>query len=210
MRIVVAGATGSTGKKVLEQARAAGHDVVAFARHPQAIPAQDRVDVVAGDVLEPRSIIAAITGSDAVICTIGPPNNRRPGTLISTAVRNLVAACQTTGVNRFVFESGLMVSDGHELSPAGRLAIKMYGQVYHRLRADKHNAEATIIASPLDWVIIRPPTLKHTPATGDSIAGPSAPISPTKAISYADCAAALVKATAETAWIHHVINVGRH
>jgi hypothetical protein len=85
----------------------------------------------------------------------------------------------------------------------------MAGLVNSALKADKVLAEASITASPLDWVIVRPPILKDTPATGDCLAAPSARVSPAKAISHADCAAALVTAATESQWVRQVVNVGR-
>ncbi len=38
-----------------------------------------------------------------MISTIGPANNRKPGTLISTGVANILAGCVENGTSRFVF-----------------------------------------------------------------------------------------------------------
>jgi len=209
MRVVVFGATGGTGTNVVGQALAAGHEVVAAVRRPAAVQARDRLAIVQCDVLDAAAVAAAMTGGDAVICTIGPASNRKPGTLISVGTRNLHAGCMGGGINRFVFESGIMVSDGHELSASGRFAIRMAGLIYSGLKADKVIAEASITASPLDWVIVRPPTLRHGPATGQFIAAPAARVAPSKAIPHADCAAALIKAVTEPQWIKQVVNIGR-
>jgi putative NADH-flavin reductase len=209
MILVVFGATGATGTNVVEQALAEGHEVVAAARRPDAMQARDRLVIEKCDVLDAGAVAAAMSGGDAVICTIGPASNRKPDTLISAGTRNILVGCVAGGINRFVFESGLMVSHGRELSTSGRFAVRMAGFVYSGLKADKVIAEAAITASPLDWVIVRPPNLKHAPATGDCIAAPAARISPAKAISHADCAAALVKAATEPQWVRQVVNVGR-
>jgi hypothetical protein len=62
-----------------------------------------------------------------VISTFGPASNRQPGTLISRGIANIVAGCLTGGISRFVFERGLMVSAGRELSVTGRAAVRMVG-----------------------------------------------------------------------------------
>lgn len=209
MKIVVFGATGGTGKNVVERALAGGHEVVAVARKPEAVAARDRLVVHKGDVLDAASVVLALAGADAVICAIGPSSNSKPGTLISEGLKNLVAGCTKTGVHRLVFESGIMVSDGSELSLLGRLAIKIFGGIFSKLRAEKVIAEASLTGSGLDWVIVRPPTLDHGPFTGTCVAAPRARIVPAKAISHADCAAVLLKAATEPAWSKQVVNVGR-
>src|SRR6266571_5260819 len=167
MMLVVFGATGATGTNVVERALAEGHDVVAAVRRPDAVQARDRLAIKECDVLDAAAVAAAMSGGDAVICTIGPASDRKPGTLISAGTRNILAGCVAGRINRLVFESGLIVSDGHELSTSGRCAVRMAGVVYSRLKADKVLAKAAITASPLDWVIVRPPNLKHAPATND-------------------------------------------
>ena len=45
-------------------------------------------------------------------------------------------------------------------------------------------------SSGIEWVIVRPPNLNHSPAKGGYVAGPRARISPATALSHADCAEA--------------------
>ena len=136
MKIVVFGATGGTGRNVVERALADGHEVVAVARRPGAVAARERLVVSQGDVLEPESVARALAGADAAICAIGPAKNRQPGTLISVGTKNIVDGCQKAGVRRFVFESGMIVSDGSELSFLGRAAIGIFGGLFPKLRAE--------------------------------------------------------------------------
>jgi putative NADH-flavin reductase len=209
MKIVVFGATGGTGKNVVERALAAGHDVVAVARRPESVPPRDKLTVHKGDVLDAASVAAALVGADAVVCAIGPASNSQPGTLISEGTQNIIAGCAQTGVRRVVFESGMITSNGQELSLLGRFAVGVFGRVYPKLKADKVIAEAALSSSNLDWVIVRPPALGHGPATGQYLAGPGARIMPAKTLSHADCAEALLKAAVDPAWVKQIVNVGR-
>jgi putative NADH-flavin reductase len=209
MKIVVFGATGSTGKNVVERALAGGHDVVAVARRPEAVAAQPRLTVQKGDVTDAESVAAAVAGADAVISAIGPAKNGDPGTLISTGVKNIVAGCSKHGVRRLVLESGMIVSDGTGLPLLGRWAVALFGTIFPKLKADKIVAEAAVTASSLDWVILRPPNLSHGAATGQYLAAPGAPIVPAKAITHSDCAEALLKAATEPTWVKQIVNVGR-
>ena len=106
-------------------------------------------------------------------------------------MRNLVSGCAISDVDQLVFESGFMVSDGDELTTTQCLAVTIGGPVRSGLRAERSVLEAILSASPMEWVIVRPPRLKQTSATRGLCRRPSAPIAPAKAIAYADCAAAL-------------------
>src|SRR5205823_3243712 len=63
MKIAVFGATGGTGKNVVARALAAGHQVVAVARRPEAVaPAAERLEVKRADVLDAAAVRAALAG----------------------------------------------------------------------------------------------------------------------------------------------------
>ncbi len=208
MKIVVFGATGGTGKNVVERALAAGHEVVAAVRRPEAVVARERLRVCKADVLEADSVASAIQGTDAVICCVGPASNAKPGTLISVAAKNIVDGCAKVGVRRVVLESGMITSDGTELTFLGRTAVGVFAMIFPKLKADKLIAEATVTGSSLDWVIVRPPALGHSPPSGKYLAAPGAQVMPAKTLSHADCAEALLKAATDTTWVRQIVNVG--
>jgi|SRR5580658_4205163 putative NADH-flavin reductase len=209
MKIVVFGATGGTGKHVVERALAAGHDVTAVARRPDAVTVKhDKLHVAKGDVLDATSVAAIVVGADAVLSSIGPANNRHPGTLISNGVEHMVAACEKTLVRRFVFESGLMVGDARGLSWFGRLGVSIYRSFNSQLCADKRIAEARIRSSSLDWVIVRPPALDNSPPRGEYKFGVDIRLNPAKKMSHADVADFMVKAASDPQLTRTVQDVG--
>src|SRR5690606_11343472 len=68
-KIVVFGAGGRAGRRVVAEAAARGHAVTAVARTPYPAVAGGRVTVVAGDVTDEASVAAAAAGHDAAITT---------------------------------------------------------------------------------------------------------------------------------------------
>ena len=78
MRIAVFGATGATGRRVVEQALEAGHEVTALVRDPAALGVRHpRLEVVVGDIGQARRVEDVVRGQDAVISALG--TNRRRG-----------------------------------------------------------------------------------------------------------------------------------
>lgn len=68
MRILVTGATGYIGGRLVPRLLAAGHDVRCLARSPENLslqPWRDKVEVVAGDVFDIASVKEAAAGCDA-------------------------------------------------------------------------------------------------------------------------------------------------
>ena len=209
MKLVVFGATGGTGKQILARGLELGHDVTAVARKPEAVEARhDRLRVVKGDVLDAGSVGAAVSGADAVLSAIGPADNKRPGTLISEGIKHMISACEQTGVRRLVFESGLMVGAGTGLGFVSKLGVSIYRSMNKALCADKRVAEAALLASKLDYVIVRPPALDHSPAKGSYKAGVDAPINAAKKMAHADVADFMIKAATDAALARTIQTIG--
>jgi len=209
MKIVVFGATGGTGAKLVERGLAAGHHVVAVARRPEAVDTHhERLVVVKGDVLVLETVRAAVRGADVVISAIGPADNKRPGTLVSAGVANIIDACAAEGVKRFVFESGIMVGTGRGLSLPMRIGLALFRWRHSELCDDKRKAEAAIRQSGLDWVIVRPPTLVHEPARGGYRVGIDLDLNLQKTLPHADVAELLVRLAEETTRKSEVLDVG--
>lgn len=215
MKLVVFGATGKTGRRIVAKALAGGHEVVAAARRPEALagvlddPAHPRLRTVKADVLDAASVTAAVAGADAVLSAIGPTDDKHPGTLISEAVQHMTEACARSGVRRFVFESGLMVGEARGLSWLGRLGVSLYRRMNRALAEDKRRAEATVVASSLDWVIVRPPALDESPPRGDYKTGVDLRINPLKKLSHADVAAFMVEAAVRDDLVRTLQEIGR-
>jgi putative NADH-flavin reductase len=168
MRLVVFGATGGTGRLVVEQALAAGHEVTAVARRPFAFAARhERLEVVRGDVLEPSTIERAVAGRDAVVSALGAAD-RAPTAVYSEGTGNIARAMRDRGVRRLTcISSGGLEADHPYVPFLQRLVTKL---VVHRLYkngfADMARMEDELERGGLDWTVVRAPMLTDGPRTG--------------------------------------------
>jgi putative NADH-flavin reductase len=72
MKVLVFGATGRTGRALVEQALEQGHAVTAFARNPAKVRgAHQNLSVAKGNMLDVASVEAAVQGQDAVLSALG-------------------------------------------------------------------------------------------------------------------------------------------
>ncbi|MDX2054909.1 MAG: SDR family oxidoreductase [Polyangiaceae bacterium] len=105
--VLVVGATGAVGRKVVKAVRARGHHVRALVRSgsdPRAIEG-DGVSIARGDMMDPPSLEAAMRGADAVITTAAGYTKRRKGDSARTDIdgnRNLADAARAVRLGRFV------------------------------------------------------------------------------------------------------------
>lgn len=111
MRVLVTGATGYVGSRLVPRLLAAGHDVVVGARDPEAIDRfawADRVERRRFDVEDTVSVHLAVRGVDAVFYLV---HSMGAGSFVRRdreAAESLVAACTYAGTDRVVYLSGLV------------------------------------------------------------------------------------------------------
>ncbi len=115
VKILVIGATGPTGRELVSQGLALGHEVTATVRRLESARLPEGVALVRADVMAAASIAAAVTGKDAVISSLGAKISRQPTTLFSQGTRNLIAGMQLAGVRRLICITGVGAGDsrGH-------------------------------------------------------------------------------------------------
>jgi putative NADH-flavin reductase len=151
MNAIVFGATGRVGRAFVEKAVNAGHRVTAFVRNAGSA-GLDGVSLTEGDVRDPSSVSAALTGEfDAVIVGIGQPG-LKPSTIVSDGFAAIVAGMTALGPRRFVGVSG-----SAEM-PHKTMAGKVYTAILRRTPVGNavrdHDAGLRVLqASSLDWTL---------------------------------------------------------
>src|SRR5215210_8282534 len=124
MKLTVFGPTGSTGEQIVRQALAAGHEVTAVARRPDAVaPTDPRLRVVPGDVLDPASLRDGVVGADAVLSALGSRQMKRPTTVYSAGMAAVLAAMRDADVRRFVGVTAVPVGPDDQKSALDRYLV---------------------------------------------------------------------------------------
>lgn len=71
LKIIVYGATGRVGSRVVEEALNRGHRITAVSRDPNRVTKQhENLSAVQGDVLDPESVSALVGGQDIVVVSV--------------------------------------------------------------------------------------------------------------------------------------------
>ena len=165
-KILVLGATGGTGQRIIRQALAKGYDVTALVRSPEKGAGLTGVKLAIGDARDEAALRQAIRGQDAVVSALGtPPSPFKEVTLLSTATRAVVNAMQAEGVSRLVAITGIGAGDsaGHGGFAFDHLILPL---LLRHVYADKNRQEAIIRQSGLDWTLVRPAVLNDKPGKG--------------------------------------------
>jgi uncharacterized protein YbjT (DUF2867 family) len=207
MRLLILGATGRTGRHVLDQALALGHEVTAFARRPAALGAYgSRLRVISGDIMDRASVAPAVAGQEGVLSALGS-RTLRPNTTLSTGIGYTLDAMRTHRVRRLVCMSALGVGETRgQLGPVFNLVL--IPLLLRHSFADKERLEARIRASETEWTIVRPGVLTHGPARGRyRIARPDVRPPAFPLISRADVAGFMVREVVERRFLHVAVGL---
>jgi uncharacterized protein YbjT (DUF2867 family) len=160
-RILIVGATGGTGRRLVARALERGLWVTALVRNPSKLRLEHkRLTVVQGNVLDPGSIDTAMRGQEAVVSALGHRRYFYPTRIQSDGTKNVLRAMKTHGVRRFVCMSSLGIGDS-----VGRLGLIYTFFVIPVILPfyfwDKTRQEKAIAASGVDWTIVRPGALTN-------------------------------------------------
>jgi uncharacterized protein YbjT (DUF2867 family) len=155
MKVFVAGATGETGRRIVQELVARNIPVRALVRDEAQAKAvlSPQAELVVGDVLQPNSLAAALGDSTVVICATGARPSfdpTGPYKVDFEGTKNLVDAAKAKQIEHFVLVSSLCVSQFfHPLN------------LFWLILLWKKQAEEYIQKSGLTYTIVRPGGLKN-------------------------------------------------
>ncbi len=202
MRIVVFGASGGTGRELVKQGRAQGHEVTAFVRNPAAYTGGDRLRVVVGDVRDEKAVAAAIPGQDAVLSALG--GGLGDDTLLPESMGHILAAMKLEGVRRLIVlgASGVWPGASQRLSTPMQFVARMLDRTILKKPFQAQRAmQMRIQASDREWTIVQPPRLVNKPGRGTyRVDGEALPANGTT-IARADVATFMLAQLTNTEWV---------
>lgn len=158
MKIIIYGATGTLGRRILDEVIRREHEVTVVLRDPsraKELTADERLKTVTGDILLPDSVAQLSEGYDVVISAFGPEFGSEDE--LSEAARSLVEGVRRSGARRLIVVGGagiLQVAPGQllmdtpdfpeELRPLARAHAEAY-EIYNQ--------------SDIDWTYLSPPAV---------------------------------------------------
>jgi uncharacterized protein YbjT (DUF2867 family) len=162
--ILVLGATGKTGKEIVDYALEKGYKVTALARHPEKLQkTSGNLRIAKGSPTNEDDLRSVMDGIDAVLSAMGSsitsifPWVKQKGPLdtLEETARNTTKVMKEFGVKRIVVVSADGTGDSYDHAYA---AIKFLMK-YTNLKisyADHNKAEEVLKNSGLEWTTVRP------------------------------------------------------
>lgn len=157
MRVLVLGATGGTGRHVVEQALTRGQRVTAFVRAPEKLAARDGLVAVRGDPRDAGALSAAAVGHDVILSALGP-RTRQDGALMPACTKSILASCAHAAITRVVLVSSALL-----FPDIGALGGFFRWLTRGALRGARES-EGLLMQSDLACTVVRPVRLTDAPA----------------------------------------------
>ncbi len=154
MNVVLFGASGMVGSRILAELLQRGHHVTAVTRNPEKINAAG-AKTVRGDITDAASVAAVTQGADAVISAYAPPPTAVE--TLAPATHALLAGVAHAGVTRVLVVGG---AGSLEAAPGIQLVDTPNFPEQWKAIARAHRDILPILrASNLDWTCLSPAAL---------------------------------------------------
>jgi putative NADH-flavin reductase len=172
--LAVFGASGKTGRFVVEQALKKGYAVRALVRDPSRVAKSGpQFQVIQGDATNSANVEETIKGSDAVISVIGGAKNSPPDIKLLSA-KYILAAMSKQGVKRFLRLASAPLGvpgEGDRASLGQKLMAGMIKSMMKAMVEDELKSAELIRSSAVEWTLVRAPMLNDNPGKSDCKVG---------------------------------------
>ena len=165
--VVIFGATGRTGKYLLQQALESGYNVRVLARAPGKLAVQhEQLVVVKGSLKDADCVEEVIAGADVVLSVLGPTSNE-PTFEISQGTADIVKSMKKNGVKRLIISAGAGVgAPGDTPKLFNKLINVALKATARNVYEDMLKTVDQVRGSRLEWTVVRVPRLTDGPKTG--------------------------------------------
>lgn len=201
MKLAIFGATGGTGRHLVEQALEGGHKVTVLVRNPATFPIQhERLSIIQGDVRNLANVETVVAGQDTILSALGT-NQHGPVMLCTDGIKHILSAMTRSQVRRLLVVSAYGAAESHHRN----LYNLFLWTTLKEKMLDKERMEALIKHSDVDWTLIRPSFLTNGQQTQRYHSGTDLRMHVTSHISRANVAAFMLKTITDTTSVHKAL-----
>ena len=216
MKILLLGATGRTGKLIIEEAIKRGHKISAIAGDPDKLKNYD-IEITQGTPYDYETVEKAINGCEAVINTLNVSRKsdspwaplRAPKDMISRSAFNAVQAMGKMGIRRFVALSTIGAGRSWKTSPGILKFIVSVSNLKHAFK-DHGKQEEILENSSIDYTICRAPMLSVEKNSTGAIATPEGTKPANKVLSRNSAAEFFIRIIENNEHIREVLSLSNN
>ena len=168
MKVLILGATGRTGKHLVNEALLRGLEVNAIVRKADKLAENERLYVLEGDVTDEATLAQGMEGCQAVLSCLNISRTsdfpwahlRTPENFLEDMLKALMKVMEKEGVKRLILTSAWGVSDSRAEIP-GWFRWFIDNSNVGKAYAQHEVQESLLSKSDLDWTAVRPVGLNN-------------------------------------------------
>ncbi|GBG96240.1 NAD(P)-dependent oxidoreductase [Lactococcus termiticola] len=158
MKILLLGASGRTGQRIIRRAIAEGHEVVAYLRSPEKLAARPHLQLVAGELNDELKMLEAAEGCEAILVCLSASIHSLGQPLMTVAAQSVIKLARVHQIKRVIWLSALGVGETiKNASYPFKFAVE---SIFSSPFKDYELGEGQLRASGLDWTTLHPGVLK--------------------------------------------------
>ncbi|HET9267702.1 MAG TPA: NAD(P)H-binding protein [Vicinamibacterales bacterium] len=151
MKILLVGASGMIGSRVLAEATARGHQVIGAARRPERVAAGPNVRAIGLDATDSTSLAAQARDADVIVTATSPRGGGDPAQEARAVGDSAIAAARQAGRRLFVVGGA-----GSLNLPDGRPLAETLPDAYRPEALAMRGVLDSLKASDIDWTFFSP------------------------------------------------------
>lgn len=200
MKVVVFGANGKVGTKLVRQLLNDSHDVRAFVHGASSLSENENLVVIYGDIRNQSQVYDAIKGTDVVFSTLGSWSTKSKD-ILTSGMLSIIPAMEILSVNRIISLTGAgAFTSNDQRSLLDKMSRQIMMRVAGKVLTDGENHIKLLQESRLDWTVIRSPIMKQTDSKQNYNLSNTAP-SPWATINRDSVAMAMIQQIYNRQWI---------
>ena len=165
-KIAIIGGTGKSGKYLVKELIKQGYSIKLLLR-PLAnrtdTPSHPLIEIIEGNANNYQAISTLIDGCEAVISTLGMGIPASEKTIFSQSTTNIIRAMNEYQIKRYIVITGLNVDTTlDKKSLKNQMATRWMYENFPISTADKQTEYELLMASNLDWTLVRLPLIEQT------------------------------------------------
>jgi len=164
-KIIIFGASGRVGQRLVEYALAENYLVSAFVRKESRINiTNEKLRIVNGDVFHVKEVEKAVEGQDIVLSALSGRSTKPDYSVLSVGMKNIIAGMEKFGVRRILSVAGAGVLEDKEYGL--RRNRPNYPEIFKLVSAENWKVYEFLQTTQIDWTMVCAPEMPNETRTG--------------------------------------------
>jgi putative NADH-flavin reductase len=164
--IIIFGASGRVGKRLVEFALADGHRVTAFVRNREKLYSlKDEINLIEGDVRDAQKVIEACKDQEIILSALSGGTPKSDYSVLTIGMKHILEAMNTYSINRILNVAGAGILK--DLVYGLRRERPGYPELFKSISAENMKVLDLLNSSNVNWTCVCPPEMPDGIRTGN-------------------------------------------